>query len=161
MENDSLLFESNSEEETRRFGAALAAALPGGANVALIGTLGAGKTRLVQAVGAALGVPDGDVTSPTFVLVNEYRGRRPVVHLDVYRLRDEDELQELGVEEYFESSAIVFVEWADRFADFMPRDRIEIRIDSVSETARRFTVSSPTDRHRATIRRLREQLEAK
>lgn len=160
MAVSSLQFDALSEEETRRLGRALAAALPPGANVALIGTLGAGKTRLVQGVAAALGTPEEDVTSPTFVLVNLYRGRTPVVHMDAYRLRDEDEFWQLGVEEYFESDMIVFVEWADRFADEMPADRVDIRIESLGETARRFILSTPTAAHEATIQRLREALEA-
>ena len=80
------------EQDTERLGAALADVLPPQTVVALIGTLGAGKTRLVQAVATALGVPAGSVTSPTFVLVNEYRqGRLPVFHFDTYRLKDDDE----------------------------------------------------------------------
>ena len=94
----------NNEQDTERLGAALADVLPPGTVVALIGTLGAGKTRLVQAVATALGVPAGGVTSPTFVLVNEYRqGRVPVFHFDTYRLKDDDEFLALGPEEYFES----------------------------------------------------------
>ena len=87
-----LTFTANNEHDTDRLGAALAEVLPPGTVVALIGTLGAGKTRLVQAVAAALGVPPGSVTSPTFVLVNEYTGGRlPIYHFDTYRLKDDDE----------------------------------------------------------------------
>ncbi len=135
-------FHSHSEADTDRLGAALAAALPPGTTVALIGTLGAGKTRLVQAVARALGVPAEAATSPTFVLVNEYRGRRPVYHFDAYRLRDEDEFIELGPEEYFESDGITFVEWADRVANCLPPERVEIECDAVGETQRRFTITA-------------------
>lgn len=134
---------SNSERDTEQLGAALAEALPGGTVIALVGTLGAGKTRLVQAVAAALGVPAGSVTSPTFVLVNEYRGgRMPVYHFDTYRLKDEDEFLALGPEEYFESNGLTFVEWADRFPELLPRDRIEIQIDVIGDTMRRITIKS-------------------
>ena len=110
-----LTFHLENEQDTERLGAALAEVLPPGTVVALIGTLGAGKTRLVQAVAAALGVPRGSVTSPTFVLVNEYRqGRLPVYHFDTYRLKDDDEFLDLGPDEYFESDGLTFVEWADR-----------------------------------------------
>jgi tRNA threonylcarbamoyladenosine biosynthesis protein TsaE len=136
------IFESQSESDTERLGAALAAALPPGTTVALIGTLGAGKTRLVQAVAGALGIPRDEATSPTFVLVNEYRGTRPVFHFDAYRLRDEDEFLELGPDEYFESDGLTFVEWADRVADCLPADRVEIRCEAVGETDRRFTLSA-------------------
>jgi tRNA threonylcarbamoyladenosine biosynthesis protein TsaE len=132
---------SNAEQDTERLGAALADALPPGTVVALIGTLGAGKTRLVQAVAAALGVPAGSVTSPTFVLVNEYRGgRMPVFHFDTYRLKDEDEFLALGPEEYFESHGITFVEWADRVADLLPKEHVEITIEVTDTTKRRITI---------------------
>ena len=117
-------FIANNEHDTERLGAALAGVLPPGTVVGLIGTLGAGKTRLVQAVAAALGVPAGNVTSPTFVLVNEYRGGRlPIYHFDTYRLKDDDEFLDLGPEEYFDSSGLTFVEWADRVADLLPAKR--------------------------------------
>lgn len=136
------VYESQSESATERLGAALAAALPPGTTIALIGTLGAGKTRLVQAVAAALGVPREEATSPTFVLVNEYHGQRPIYHFDAYRLRDEDEFLELGPDEYFESQGLTFVEWADRVTDCLPAERLEIRCEAVGETERRFVLSA-------------------
>jgi tRNA threonylcarbamoyladenosine biosynthesis protein TsaE len=135
------------EGDTRRLGAAIAENLPPATVVGLIGTLGAGKTRLVQAVATALGVPPGDVTSPTFVLVNEYRGGRlPVYHFDTYRLKDEDEFLALGPEEYFESSGLTFVEWADRVAELLPEERLEITIEVVGESERRVTIRGATPR---------------
>src|SRR6187401_2712247 len=110
----SFIFTAHSESETEQLGQALAVTLLEGTTVALIGTLGAGKTRLVQAFAAAHGVPRDGATSPTFVLVNEYQGRLPIYHFDAYRLRDDDEFIELGPEEYFESNGVTFVEWADR-----------------------------------------------
>ena len=90
------VFEAADEAATDRFGAALAEVLPPGTVVALLGTLGAGKTRLVQALAAGNGVSREDVVSPTFVLCQQYRGSRVMNHLDAYRLRDEDEFRELG-----------------------------------------------------------------
>jgi tRNA threonylcarbamoyladenosine biosynthesis protein TsaE len=134
-------FISHTERDTERLGAALANHLQPGTAVALIGPLGAGKTRLVQAFAVAVGVPPGRVTSPTFVLVNEYvGGRLPVYHFDTYRLKDDDEFLNLGPDEYFDSSGITFVEWADRVESLLPKDRLEIMIDPVSETERRFTL---------------------
>jgi len=132
------VFEADDETGTRRLGAALARALPPGTTVALIGTLGAGKTRLVQAVAAACGVPAGTVVSPTFVLCQEYHGRRTLYHLDAYRLKDDDEFLQLGPEEYFASDGITLIEWADRVLDCLPPQRLEIHIDVVGDTARRF-----------------------
>jgi tRNA threonylcarbamoyladenosine biosynthesis protein TsaE len=135
------IYTSNSERDTERLGTALASALPPGTVVALSGPLGAGKTRLVQAVATALGVPPGRVTSPTFVLVNEYTGGRlPVYHFDTYRLKDDDDFLNLGPEEYFDSGGITYIEWADRVTSLLPPDRLEITIEVTSETERRITL---------------------
>ncbi len=93
----SFAYESHDEQGTARFGEALAAALPERAVIALNGTLGAGKTRLVQALAEALGVDRRDVISPTFMLVQEYSGRRPIYHFDAYRLAGEDEFWRLDL----------------------------------------------------------------
>jgi len=150
-------FTSFHEADTERLGRALAEVLPAGSVVALIGTLGAGKTRLVQAIATAMGVPARDVTSPTFVLVNEYRGgRRPVYHFDTYRLKDDDEFLELGPEEYFESDGLSLVEWADRVAGLLPHERLEITLEVTGEAHRHVTLHGTTPRmaevaHRACI----------
>jgi len=129
------------ESQTASLGAALADILPAGAVVGLIGALGAGKTRLVQAVATALGNPPGSVTSPTFVLVNEYTaGRLPVYHFDTYRLKDEDEFLALGPDEYFDSAGITFIEWADRFPNLLPPEHMEIEFEISGESERRITI---------------------
>ena len=110
----SFIYDSADESATAALGAALAGVLPAGTTVALCGPLGAGKTRLVQAIAEAAGVDRQDVTSPTFVLIQEYHGRRAIYHIDAYRVRDEDEFESLGVDEYFEGDGLVLVEWADR-----------------------------------------------
>lgn len=158
MPTNDFTYLARSEAETDRLGAALADALPAGTTVALIGTLGAGKTRLVQAVAAALGVPREVATSPTFVLVNEYRGRRPVYHFDAYRLRDRDEFIDLGPEEYFESDGLTFVEWADRVGDCLPAEHVEIRCDAVGESERRFTVRATSAALARALETARESL---
>ncbi len=138
-------FTATSEDDTDRLGAKLAEVLPPGTVIALIGTLGAGKTRLVQAVAQALGVSAEEVTSPTFVLVNEYTtGRLPVYHFDAYRLRDEDEFLELGPEEYFDADGLTFVEWADRVQRCLPPEYLQIEVEVVGDTLREFKVSSPS-----------------
>lgn len=128
------------EAAMQAFGAQLAHALPNGTVVALSGTLGAGKTRLVQAVAEASGIAPGTVVSPTFVLMQPYEGDRPIYHFDAYRIKDDDEFLELGPDEYFESDGLTFVEWAERVVDCMPRERLEIHIDLTGETSRRVNV---------------------
>jgi tRNA threonylcarbamoyladenosine biosynthesis protein TsaE len=148
-------FVSHTERDTERLGTALASELPPGTVVGLVGPLGAGKTRLVQAVATAVGVPSGRVTSPTFVLVNEYTGGRlPVYHFDTYRLKDDDDFLNLGPEEYFDSGGITFVEWADRVATLLPPDRLEITIDVTSETERRITLRGTSPQMEALVARI-------
>lgn len=133
-------------EATDRLGRMLAEAIPAGTVVALIGILGAGKTRLVQAVAVAVGNSPEDITSPTFVLVNEYlNGKLPVYHFDTYRLKDEDEFLELGPEEYFDGSGITFIEWADRVEACMPADYLTVRIEVLGESSREFTISTSSE----------------
>ena len=129
------------EEEMRAFGQQLAKLVPDGMVIALDGTLGAGKTRLVQAVAVACGVPEGTVVSPTFVLMQPYRADRTIYHFDAYRIKDDDEFLELGPDEYFESPAITFIEWANRVVDCLPPDRLAIEIEVTGETSRRLYVS--------------------
>ncbi len=144
------------ENDTDRLGIALATALPPGTVVALIGTLGAGKTRLVQAVATALGVPEGSVTSPTFVLVNEYRqGRLPVFHFDTYRLKDEGEFLDLGPDEYFDAGGIAFVEWADRVEHLLPAERVEIELEVTGDSSRRVTLVGTTGQLDAVLEAIR------
>jgi tRNA threonylcarbamoyladenosine biosynthesis protein TsaE len=134
------VIEAKDEADTDRLGAALAAALPAGTTIALLGTLGAGKTRLVQAIAAGCGVDREEVVSPTFVLCQRYQGDRTIYHLDAYRLRDDDEFRELGPEEFFESDGLTIIEWADKVADCLPEERIEIEIEVTGTTERQFTV---------------------
>ena len=135
--------EIKSEQETIALGARLAEVLKPGAVISLIGPLGAGKTRLVQAIATALGATE-EITSPTFVLVNEYlSGRLPIYHFDAYRLRDDDEFVELGPEEYFVGHArggpgLTFVEWGDRVENCLPPDAITLHIEVLDGERRRI-----------------------
>ncbi len=131
-------FLAESEQETTRLGTALARTLPRGAVIGLCGTLGSGKTRLVQAIASACGVPSTTVLSPTFTLCNEYTGDRPIYHLDLYRIADSDELFELGFEEYLKTDGITCIEWADRFQEMMPEAYLEITIHVADVQKRRF-----------------------
>jgi tRNA threonylcarbamoyladenosine biosynthesis protein TsaE len=153
-----LTYTAADESATAALGAALAEVLPGGSTVALCGTLGAGKTRLVQAVAEALGVDRRTVVSPTFVLIQEYAGRRMIYHLDAYRLKDIDEFLALGPEEYFESNGLVFVEWADRVAEGLPGEYLQIEITVTGANERRFEISARGEKYRQVIKRLAEDL---
>lgn len=129
------------ESATDRLGAALARVLEPGTVVALVGNLGAGKTRLVRAVALAAGVDRREINSPTFVLIHEYHGRWPIYHFDTYRLNGPEEFAELGVDEYFASAGVSFVEWADRFLSQLPADHLRIEIATTGDTSRDFRIS--------------------
>lgn len=135
---DEYRFLAHTEQDTRRLGETIAQILPSPTTVALIGTLGAGKTRLVQAIARGCGIADDVVVSPTFVLCQPYRGSRTIYHMDAYRLKDDDEFLQLGPEEYFESDGLTLIEWADRVIDCLPPDHLRIHIDVAGETSREF-----------------------
>ncbi|HEX2049754.1 MAG TPA: tRNA (adenosine(37)-N6)-threonylcarbamoyltransferase complex ATPase subunit type 1 TsaE [Actinomycetota bacterium] len=118
---------TQSPEETRILGAALAPLLVPGDVVSLTGDLGAGKTVFVQGLAAALGV-QGRVTSPTFTIVHEYEGRYPILHLDIYRLDSFQEVIDLGFEDLLDPSAIVVVEWGEAVAPLLPPRHLEIAL---------------------------------
>lgn len=149
-----IVYEAHNEADTEKLGTWLSAALPDGAVVALCGTLGAGKTRLVRAVAAASGIDPRDVVSPTFVLMQEYHGSRSIAHFDAYRLRGDDEFFELGPEEYFLSSGITFVEWAERVEKSLPPERVEVHIHVTGETSRRFEITATGEEYETILDRL-------
>lgn len=149
-----VIFNADNEAATAALGHALADVLPPGTTVALCGTLGAGKTRLVQAIAERLGVNRRDVVSPTFVLIQEHRGRRMIYHIDAYRIRDDTEFQQLGPDEYFESDGLVLIEWADRVEGSLPRDYVEIRIEVTGVESRRFEIRAIGRRYEEVLRRL-------
>jgi tRNA threonylcarbamoyladenosine biosynthesis protein TsaE len=156
---NALIYEANDESATDALGAALADVLTPGTTVALCGTLGAGKTRLVQAMAESLGIDRRDVVSPTFVLAHEHHGRRTIYHIDAYRLRDEDEFLALGPEEFFESDGITLLEWAERVENCLPRDYLKIEIEVTGSSARRFTISSVGRRHATVLDELQNRLQ--
>jgi len=150
-------FLANNQTDTGLLGVRLAELLPDGSVVALIGTLGAGKTRLVQAIAEVSGVPKNTVTSPTFVLIREYdEGDRPIYHFDAYRLERESEFRDLGPDDYFDGFGLSFVEWADRVPNSLPVDRVTIEIEALSADSRRFTIPATGDKYADFIEDLQE-----
>jgi tRNA threonylcarbamoyladenosine biosynthesis protein TsaE len=129
----------NCPEATHAAGELLAALLGPGDVIGLVGDLGAGKTLFVQGLAAGMGLPaDVRVTSPTFALVNEYRGGRlPIVHVDLYRLEEEAELEHIGLDELLESAGVAAVEWCQRFP-VLPEDHLLINIEIKGESTRRL-----------------------
>lgn len=126
---------------TRRLGRLLGAALEAGDFVALSGELGAGKTALVKAIAEGAGVPE-EATSPTFALVNVYRGRIPLQHLDLYRLTGPAELFALGFDDLLAEPAATVCEWAEKAAAALPADRLEIALEHAGPRSRRARLSA-------------------
>ncbi len=113
---------SRHPQETFDFARSFAAALEPGSVLALAGDLGAGKTAFTRGLAAGLGV-SGEVSSPTFTLIHEYRGGRlPLFHADLYRLESEEEVLGIGLDDYLEGEGVTVIEWADKFARLIPRD---------------------------------------
>jgi tRNA threonylcarbamoyladenosine biosynthesis protein TsaE len=136
---NTLDFISHSELQTRRLGARLAALVAPGDVIALVGDLGSGKTRWVQGVCEGLGVID-PVISPTFTLVNEYRGRCPVYHIDLYRLTDVSETLTFGLEDYLYGDGITLIEWADRARELLPESHLTVELYYLEDTKRRVVL---------------------
>ena len=137
--------ETSSEEETIELGRRIAATLPPRAVVLLIGNLGAGKTTLAKGIASGLGAASPeDVSSPTFTLIHEYGpspGGGRVYHVDLYRLDRAGEVATLGLDDIFDSNAVVLIEWGERFQQLMPAERIEIRLRTRALDRREITIS--------------------
>ena len=127
------IIEIKNEDDTRAFGLALAEEALPGTVYALIGDLGTGKTTLTKSIAEGLGI-ERHITSPTFTIVQEYReGRLPLFHFDVYRLRNAEDLFEIGADEYFYGRGVCVVEWADLVMGALPEDTKFICIDYAEE----------------------------
>lgn len=114
-------------EETKQFGIVLGKLLKSGDIICLNGDLGAGKTTLTKSIGLGLDVDDY-ITSPTFTLINEYEGRIPLYHFDVYRLENAHELDDLGFDDYFYGNGVSIIEWAEKIENTLPKERTVINI---------------------------------
>jgi tRNA threonylcarbamoyladenosine biosynthesis protein TsaE len=147
----------DSLDDCKQFAARLAKNVVAPITIRLDGTLGAGKTQFTKFFAEALGANSDDVTSPTFVLIHRYETNPIIYHLDAYRVGDEDEFLELGVEELFEEPAITLIEWGEKYASVLPRDHLVIAIDVDLENSRVVEVSSTGPRARSVIDRLQEQ----
>jgi tRNA threonylcarbamoyladenosine biosynthesis protein TsaE len=151
----SLAIELPDSAATAALGRRLGELLFPGSVVALIGPLGAGKTYLVRAITEGLGIADSRmVSSPTFVLVQEYAARTPIYHFDAYRLRSEVEFQDIGAYEYFAGDGVCVVEWADRVAGSLPAEHLWIELIVTGESSRRVQLTAAGSRYSELIRHI-------
>jgi tRNA threonylcarbamoyladenosine biosynthesis protein TsaE len=126
-----------SEPETERFGTGLGRRIDRGLCVSLVGSLGSGKSVLVRGICRGLDVGE-DVLSPTFILFEEYAGRLPVIHLDLYRLEHERDIEELGVFDRLGDQSVILVEWGDRSERILDISDVVLHLEVVAETQRRI-----------------------
>jgi tRNA threonylcarbamoyladenosine biosynthesis protein TsaE len=154
---DGLSIELASEDDTARLGCVLASLVEPGVVLGLVGPLGAGKTRLIRAIAEALGVDPQAISSPTFVLIQEYDGRLPVYHFDAYRLPTPEAFEDLGVADYWDAGGVSLVEWADRVCALLPDDCWTITLCPTGPTSRSVLIVLPPC-HRHLADRLVERL---
>jgi tRNA threonylcarbamoyladenosine biosynthesis protein TsaE len=139
---------TNSASETVKFGQKFGSQLKGGEVIALYGTLGSGKTHLIKGIVAGLGAEDAanEVTSPTFVLVNEYAGRLEVYHIDAYRLDSIAQFEQIGFDDYCHPGSVVLIEWADKVEQALSGiNYIKIELSHLGPTARRIRITNAPD----------------
>ena len=155
-----LEFTSQSESQTHALGRAIGLAARAGDVVGLVGELGAGKTCLTKGVAAGLAVVEqGQVRSPTFVLIREHAGRLRLFHVDAYRLSGAEELASLGFEEVLSQGGLTVVEWADHVSDALPADRLSLHLNITGPNSRRISLScgQGQGRSRALLERLGQE----
>ena len=153
-----ITYVTTSDEETIRLGQRLGDLLSEGDVVALVGELGSGKTWFTKGLALGLGVsPDTIVTSPSFTLVNEYKGRYTFYHMDFYRLENLPEVLSAGLEEYLHDSGVVALEWADRWPEILPDKRVMVKFLIIDDRRREITLSGYDPRALEIIEDLEEE----
>jgi len=141
MTDSRLAVVSGSEAETEGLGRAIGEGAFAGLVVALVGELGSGKTVFARGMARGLGIDYAPVTSPSFVIVNSYKGRLPFFHIDFYRLEHISEAYELGLDE-MAAEGVVAIEWADKFKEVLPDGHIEVDLKFAGETGREITITA-------------------
>ena len=150
-----LTFITSSVEKTVALGERLGKLVSAGDFIALTGELGSGKTHFVQGVAVGLGInTDVRVTSPTYTLMNPYAGRLPFYHFDLYRLAGDQDVAELGFEEYFYGTGVCIVEWAERLRDLLPGDRMSVTFNYLDEHVRSITFEPHGARYEKLIKKM-------
>lgn len=134
---------TNSPEETKQLGETLGRQIQTGTIIALFGDLGSGKTTLVQGLARGLSVPDSYyITSPTYTLINEYPGRHPLFHVDLYRIDNPVDFEEIGLYEILYNNGVVAIEWADRLNEDLPVEHLNIQLEIASDESRKICLTA-------------------
>lgn len=150
---------TSSPEQTWQTGQLLGELLNAGDTVCLYGDLGAGKTNFTYGIARGLDVQEQYISSPTFTFVNEYPGRVPLYHIDLYRLKDPDELENIGFEEYIESDGVTVIEWAERAEDALPVVGLSVYLTYVDEHSREIGFLAEGERYEKLVEELKQELD--
>ncbi len=134
---------TRSVDETQKLGKIIGTAVTGGTVLALTGDLGSGKTAFVQGLARGLEVPDDYyITSPSYTLINEYPGRHPLFHVDLYRISDPVDMEDIGLYEILHNRGVVAIEWADRIEQKLLPDSINIHFELTGEKSRKISITA-------------------
>ena len=152
---------TSSTEQTEDLGRIVGSLLEAGDLVCLYGDLGAGKTHFSFGIARGLEVREQYITSPTFTFVNEYEGRIPFYHIDLYRLQEPSQLESIGFEEYIDSDGATVIEWAERAEDELPSEALNIYLSPVSETGREIGFLAEGARYEKLLKDVKLQMEGK
>jgi len=145
---------TDSAKETEGLGKRLAKFLQGKDIICLFGQLGSGKTTFIKGLAAGLGVKKIEVSSPSFILMRKYKGRLPLYHFDLYRIKDSAELCDIGYEEFVFDAAVSVIEWADRMKELLPKDYLRIDFTFVDSNKRQIKFNAKSKYYRDLIKRL-------
>jgi tRNA threonylcarbamoyladenosine biosynthesis protein TsaE len=149
---------TSSPEQTWKIGEMLGRKLASGDTVCLYGDLGAGKTSFSYGIALGLEVKDQYITSPTFTFVNEYQGRVPFYHIDLYRLKGAEELEGIGFDEYLDSDGVTVIEWAERAEDVLPEECLSVYLTYLTESSREIGFLGEGEHYSAIVEELRKSL---
>jgi tRNA threonylcarbamoyladenosine biosynthesis protein TsaE len=150
-----MVFQSRSTSETIRIGKGIGSLLRPGDVVALVGELGTGKTQFIKGLAEGLGVGKSTyISSPSFTLINEYPGKVPFYHIDLFRLKLEKDAEELGLEEYFQGEGITAIEWADRIPRLLPGEILWVVIHYTGKNTRSLEIIGKGDRYEKLVEEL-------
>jgi tRNA threonylcarbamoyladenosine biosynthesis protein TsaE len=159
MVNKKIDIITHSTDETRKLGKKIGSLIKQPLIIALRGDLGSGKTAFVQGLAKGLEVPNGYyITSPTFTLINEYPGRLPLVHVDLYRLEGIDDLEDIGLDELYHDQAVIAIEWVEKLAGRQPAGQLQVTMKIIDDECRKLTLNATGHDEVILIRALEDAL---